>query len=54
MKNIKNHTGNSFKQVVAQSIRGFNGNILDSSMSDEVEREVKDEWEVVDEGRVAK
>lgn len=40
--------------MATRSIRGFNGNILDSSRSDKVEREVKHEWEVVNEGGVEK
>lgn len=38
----------------AQANGSFSGNVLDSPRDDEVDREVKDEWEVVDEGRVLK
>lgn len=40
---MENHIRKLYKYVAAQSIEGFNINMFDSSMSDKVEREVKDE-----------
>lgn len=40
--------------MTARSNGGFNGNMLDSPENDEVEIEVKDEWGVVDKGKVKK
>lgn len=49
MKNIENQIGKLSKQVVARLNGGFNGNMLDSPRDEEVEKEVEDEWKVVDE-----
>lgn len=40
--------------MVARSNGGFNDNMLDNSSNYEVEREVKYEWELVNEGIVEK